>query len=48
VNFEQLKNKLLYSKFSKLNPINPLLIWWDTNNDLNEFYKRPEIKIIIK
>ena len=45
MNFEQLKDKFIYSKFSKLNPFNPLLIWWDTTNDLDEFYKRPDVNL---
>lgn len=38
-------DKIIYSKWSRLNPINPLFIWADTNRELNNFYKRPDINL---
>lgn len=38
-------DKVIYSKWSRLNPINPLLIWADTNRALNNFYKQPGINL---
>lgn len=40
-----LKDNILYNKYSWLIPAHPLILWGDTVNDLNKFYKRPEINL---
>ena len=39
------KENLLFGKYSNLNPIKPLLLWGNTNTELDNFYKKPEINI---
>lgn len=38
-------DNVIYSNWSRFNPINPLLIWADTNRELNNFYKRSDINL---
>jgi len=45
MNKDEIKDMLLYGRFSNLNPVNPFLIWADTNYELNKYYKRPDISI---
>lgn len=34
-----------YKEMKNYNPLKPLIIWKTTNNDLNDFYSRPEIDL---
>lgn len=43
--YDDFLNNHPYKKMSNFNPIKPLMIWGQTNRDLNDFYNRPEINL---
>lgn len=45
MNKRTFKDKVLYNDLSWLIPGQPLIAWADITNDLNNFYKRPEINL---
>ena len=45
MDFNKTKDKILYNRASWLIPLHPLIVWGDTTNDLESFYKRPEINL---